>query len=129
MATIKGKPNDDWRNKRSQEQLLLGGLPLNAEWRLRTLHENPRLFTSSLSVNEFVLTRAERIAPLGQVTGHCAYHVGWQPVAVHTSMELTVISRAHNQAWRLALSRLQAEAQALGAHGVVGVTLNAKPSA
>jgi hypothetical protein len=79
MAIIKGKSNDDWRNKRSQEQLMLGGLPLNAEWRLRTLRESKRLFTSSLSVNEFVLTRAERIAPLGQVTGNCSYHVGWQP--------------------------------------------------
>ena len=106
-----------------------GGLPLNAEWRLRTLRENKRLFTSSLSVNEFVLTRAERIAPLGQVTGNCSYHVGWQPSAVYASMELTVVSRAHNEAWRLALSRLQAEAKTLGAHGVVGVTLTAKPSA
>jgi len=129
MATIKGKSNDDWRNKRSQEQLMQGGLPLNAEWRLRTLRENKRLFTSSLSVNEFVLTRAERITPLGQVTGNCSYHVGWQPSAVYTSMELTVVSRAHNEAWRLALSRLQAEAKELGAHGVVGVTLAAKPSA
>jgi len=129
MAIIKGKPNDDWRNKRSQEQLMVGGLPLNAEWRLRTLRENKRLFTSSLSVNEFVLTRAERIAPLGQVTGNCSYHVGWQPSAVYASMELTVVSRAHNEAWRLALSRLQAEAKTLGAHGVVGVTLTAKPSA
>ena len=129
MAIIKGKSNDEWRNKRSQEQLMLGGLPLNAEWRLRTLRESKRLFTSSLSINEFVLTRAERIAPLGQVTGNCSYHVGWQPSAVHTSMELVVVSRAHNQAWRLALSRLQAEAKALGAHGVVGVTLKASPSA
>jgi uncharacterized protein YbjQ (UPF0145 family) len=129
MAIIKSKSNDDWRNKRSQEQLALGGLPLNAEWRLRTLHENKRLFTSSLSVNEFVLTRAERIAPLGQVTGSSAYHVGWPPAGVHTSMELVMVSRAHNQAWRLALSRLQAEAQTLGASGIVGVTLSAKPSA
>ena len=108
---------------------MVGGLPLNAEWRLRTLRENKRLFTSSLSVNEFVLTRAERIAPLGQVTGNCSYHVGCQPSAVYASMELTVVSRAHNEAWRLALSRLQAEAKTLGAHGVVGVTLTAKPSA
>ncbi len=128
MATIKNKSNDDWRNKRSQEQLMLGGLPLNAEWRLRTLRENKRLFTSSLSVNEFVLARAERIAPLGQVTGNCSYHVGWQPAAVHTSMELVTISRAHNEAWRLALNRLQEEARALGAQGVVGVTLKARPS-
>ncbi|MGI4792073.1 MAG: heavy metal-binding domain-containing protein [Janthinobacterium lividum] len=128
MAIIQSKSNDDWRSKRSQEQLMLGGLPLNAEWRLRTLNENQRLFTSNLSVNEFVLTRAERITPLGQVTGNCSYHVGWQPTAVYTSMELTVVSRAHNQTWRLALSRLQAEARVLGAHGVVGVTLKSAPS-
>lgn len=107
---------------------MLGGLPLNAEWRLRKLKEKAGFFTSSLSVNEFVLTRAERIVPLGQVTGNCSYHVGWQPAAVQTSMELVTISRAHNEAWRLALNRLQAEARVLGAHGVVGVTLNARPS-
>ena len=128
MALFKGKSNDDWRNKRSQEQLLLGGLPLNAEWRLRVLREKERLFTSSLSVNEFVMARAEGIVPLGQVTGNCCYHVGWQPTAVHSSMELTVISRAHNEAWRLTLARLQSEAKALGADGVVGVELVAKPS-
>jgi uncharacterized protein YbjQ (UPF0145 family) len=128
MALFKGKSNDDWRNKRSQEQLLLGGLPLNAEWRLRVLRENKRLFTSNLSVNEFVMTRAEGIVPLGQVTGNCCYHVGWQPSAVHTSMELTTISQAHNEAWRLTLARLQMEAKALGADGVVGVRLAAKPS-
>lgn len=128
MAIFQNKSNDDWRNKRSQERLVQGGLPLNAERRLRTLRENTRLFTSNLSVNEFVLTRAEQVKPLGQVTGHCAYHVGWQPEAVYTSMELTVISRAHNEAWRLALSRLQAEARALDAQGVVGVRLVAKPA-
>lgn len=128
MALFKGKSNDDWRNKRSQEQLLRGGLPLNAEWRLRVLRDNKRLFTSNLSVNEFVMTRAEGIVPLGQVTGTCCYHVGWQQYAVPTSMELTVISRAHNEAWRLVLSRLQAEAKVLGADGVVGVKLAAKPS-
>ena len=129
MALFKGKSNDDWRNKRSQEQLQLGGLPLNAEWRLRVLNENKRLFTSNLSVNEFVMTRAEGIVPLGQVTGNCCYHVGRQDTAVHTSMELTTISRAHNEAWRLTLARLQAEAKALGADGIVGVKIAAKPSA
>ena len=126
MALFKGKSNDDWRDKRSREQLALGGLPLNAERRLRVLQERKGFFTSSLSASEFALARAERIQPLGQVTGTCVFHVGWQPTPVYNSGELTVLTEAHNRTWRLALSRLQKEAQTLGAHGVVGVHLTPK---
>ena len=112
MAIFKGKPNDDWRNKRSQEQIALGGLPLNAEWRLRNLREGRKFFTCNLSAGEFALTRAERITPLGQVTGTSCYHVGWQPTPIYSSTELTVLSQAHNRAWYLALARLQTEAKA-----------------
>ena len=99
MAFFKGKPNDDWRDQRSQEQLALGGLPLNAEWRLRVLQERKGFFTSNLSASEFALARAERVTPLGQVTGTCIYHVGWQQTPIYNSGELSVLSHAHNQAW------------------------------
>ncbi len=104
----------------------VGGLPLNAEWRLRNLREGRKYFTCNLSASEFALARAERIAPLGQVTGSCCYHSGWQLKPIGSSMELTVLSQAHNHAWFLALSRLLAEAAALGAHGIVGVRLEPK---
>lgn len=123
MATIKQKSNDDWRNKRSQEQIALGGLPLNAEWRLRQLTEGRHLFTSFLSVNELAVTGSIGIRPLGQVLGSSAFHVGWQPQPYFDSMELTVLSQAHNRVRHLALSRLQQEAEALGARAVIGVRL------
>jgi uncharacterized protein YbjQ (UPF0145 family) len=43
-------------------------------------------------------------------------------------MELAMISQAHNETWRLTLARLQMAAKTLGADGVVGVRLAAKPS-
>lgn len=126
MATIKQKSNDDWRNKRSQEQITMGGLPLNAEWRLRQLVEGRHLFTSFFSVNELALTTSVGIRPLGQVTGSSSYHVGWTPQPYISSMELTALSQAHNKARRLALTRLQQEAEMLGARAVLGVRLAAR---
>lgn len=129
MAIFKQKSNDEWRNQRSQEQLALGGLPLNAEWRLRRLRDTPRLFTSAFSVNELALLSLLKIRPLGQVLGASVYHVGWIGPPVTISMEMRDISQAHNKATRLALSRLGLEAQTLGARAVLGVTVSARPSA
>ena len=126
MAFFKPESRDEWRRKRSQEQLALGGLPLNAEHRLRRLTENRRLFTSAFSINEFALMASVRIQPLGQVTGSSAFHVGWQPVPVYSSTELATLTQAQNQVRRLALVRMQKEAERLGAHGVIGVRLTGK---
>lgn len=127
MAFVKQQSNDEWRSKRSQEQIALGGLPLNAEWRLRKLREG-RLFSSGFSVNELALVTSLGVSPLGQVTGSSIYQVGWLPAPVGESMELRALSQAHTQARRWALLRLQMEAQALGARGVLGVSLDVKPS-
>jgi uncharacterized protein YbjQ (UPF0145 family) len=124
MALIKQKSNDEWRAKRSQEQLAQGGLPLNAEFRLRRLTESRRLFTSFLSVNELALTASVGVQPLGQVIGSSSFHVGWQNQPYMTSTEMTVLSEAHNRVRRLALSRLQQEAKLLGARAVLGIRLD-----
>ncbi len=124
MSLFNKDAHDDWRRKRSQEQLASGGLPLNAERRVRLLSENPRLFTSTLSVNSFVATRAAGLIPCGQVTGTSVFHTGWQPVPVYRSMELVPLSHAQTQARRLALSRMLREAQQLGADGVMDVQLS-----
>ncbi len=123
MSFFHKDTHGDWRRKRSQEQLALGGLPLNAERRVRLLAENTRLFTSTLSVNAFVSACAAGMIPCGQVTGTSVYHVGWQAVPVSQSMELTPLSHAQTQARRLALTRMLEEAKRLGADGVIGVTL------
>ncbi len=116
---------EDERRKRSEQQIARGGLPLDAERRLAGLKREgkPGFFTSSLSVNEFVLAASEGVRPLGQVMGSSVYHVGWQYTPIYTSGELTMLTHAHTEARRLSLGRLQQEAQLLGAHGVVGVRL------
>lgn len=111
------------RRERSQAQLERGGLTLDAEERLRSLAGRTELFTSNLSVNEFVLAASDGIRPLGQVMGSTVYHVGWQFQPVYQSMELVTLSHAQHHARSLALSRLQQEAKLLGAHGVIGVRL------
>lgn len=127
MAIFRQKSNNDWRHKRSQEQLALGGLPLNAEWRLRQLRDNKRLFTSEFNVSELAMLSLLHIRPVGQVMGTSVYHVGWIGPPITLSMELRAISEAHNHATRLALTRLQMEAQSLGARGVFGITLDIRP--
>lgn len=125
MSLFNKDAHDDWRRKRSQEQLALGGLPLNAERRIRTLAENPRLFTTTFSVNEFVSTRMVGLIPCGQVTGTSVFHTGWRVVPMYSSGEVTPLTYAQTQARRLALVRMLQEAQRLGADGVIDVQLTA----
>jgi uncharacterized protein YbjQ (UPF0145 family) len=82
-----------------------------------------RLFTSDLSVNEFVLTTQTGFQPLGLVMGTCIYHVGIQLSRWSVSQELTVISQAMYQCRELAMARMESEADALGADGVIGVRI------
>jgi len=117
------------RDIASQANVAKGGLPLNAIDRLReqaSKQGTPKhFFTSDLSVNELLLTHQCGFEPLGQVMGSSIYHVGWYagPGWQWGSGELTVITEAYREARVLAMSRLQQEAQLLGADGVVGVRL------
>ena len=83
----------------------------------------PALFTSDLSVNEFILAKEAGFSPLGFVVGSSVYHVGLQVGRWSQSQELTVLTQAMYQARELAMSRMEAEADALGADGVIGVRL------
>jgi len=99
-----------------------GHLPLNAERRLR--EQSDRLFTSNLSVSEFLLTREAGFQPIGQVMGSCFYKVGWfGTLSLQADGELPDLTSAQREARRLAINRLKQEATLLGAHGVVGVSL------
>ena len=110
----------------SRRSLEGGGLPTQAQ---RRLHEEVAaghpLFTSDLSVNEFSLARNQGYVALSQVMGSSIYQVGWQYVRNYTyntvASEQTTLTNAHQEATRLALSRLQQEAILLKAHGVIGV--------
>jgi uncharacterized protein YbjQ (UPF0145 family) len=118
------------RQAASLEALERGELPLRAQERLADLSGN-ELFTSDLSVNEFVLAHSIGLRPLAQVMGSSIYHVGWQQnpgswgnwQAGGISQELTTLSEAWNTARLRAFGRLEQEAMLLGAHAVVGVQL------
>ena len=81
------------------------------------------LASSDLSINEFALTRAAGFEPIGLVMGSSIYHVGWQAMQWNQSQEVTILTQAMYNARGLAMSRLVAEADLLGADGVVGVHL------
>src|SRR4051812_2245023 len=54
----------------------------------------PRLFTSDLSVSEFLLVRKAGFEPLGLVVGSSIYHIGYQSAQYKQNMEMTVLSQA-----------------------------------
>jgi uncharacterized protein YbjQ (UPF0145 family) len=100
----------------------LAGLPADAGRRLRELQSG--LFTSDLSVNEFLLIKEVGFHPLGFVMGSSIYHTGIQTRRWGQSQELTKLTEAMYNARELAMTRMEEEAAELGADGVVGVRLD-----
>src|ERR1041385_6073140 len=101
-------------------------LPQHARERIAEMRER-KLFTSDLSVNEFVLLREAGFEPLGLVMGTSIYRVVpniprnlplQQP-----GCELVDTTKALYHARELAMNRMEEEADALGADGIVGVRL------
>ncbi|HVV74427.1 MAG TPA: heavy metal-binding domain-containing protein [Mycobacteriales bacterium] len=82
------------------------------------------LFTSDLSVNEFLLVREAGFRPLSLVLGSSIYHVGFQMRQWSKNQELETLTQAMYHARELAMSRMEAEANLLGADGIVGVRLD-----
>ena len=80
-------------------------------------------YTSDLSVSEFLLVKEAGFHPLGLVMGTSIYHVGLQGRSWSQNQELTVLTQALYQAREAAMGRMVAEAEALGADGIVGVRL------
>ncbi len=108
----------------SLHRVAQGGIPLRAEERLaEEAGPNRRLFTSDLSVSEFLLTRDAQCQPISQVMGSSAYHIGQIADYKGATREITVISDAHRAARRAALNRLVQEAALVGADAVIGARL------
>lgn len=97
------------------------GLPTDAATRLA--QNKAGLFTSDLSVNEFLLVKEAGFDPLGLVVGSSIYHIGFQFARWQQSQELTVLTQAMYHARELAMTRMEEEADQLGADGVIGVRL------
>ncbi|HEX8465910.1 MAG TPA: heavy metal-binding domain-containing protein [Abditibacterium sp.] len=101
------------------------GLPDAAKARME--HNKPGakggLWTSDLSVSEFLLVRDAGFEPLGLVMGCSIYHIGFQWVNPFQGQEMEVLTQAMYSARELAMTRMQEEADLLGADGIVGVRL------
>jgi uncharacterized protein YbjQ (UPF0145 family) len=93
---------------------------------LRSQGHPDGVFTSDFSVNEFLLVRKAGFEPVGLCVGSCIYHVGFQMAGWGSSVELDVLSTAMYEARALAMERMRAEAQEMGADGIVGVRLTVK---
>ncbi len=85
--------------------------------------QGQRFFTSDLTVNEFLLIRESGFESAGLVMGSSVYHVGIQYGSYNQNQELDVLTQAMYQAREMAMSRMEAEAEGLGADGIVGVRL------
>jgi uncharacterized protein YbjQ (UPF0145 family) len=112
------------RDRQERDQYLLesGRLPSTAEERLRAVGQGQALaFTSDLAPDEAGLLRGEGLQPICLVGGSAFYHVGYAYASAWQDVEVTQLSQAYNEATRLAVTRMAMEAQAVGAHGVVGV--------
>ncbi|HWE61857.1 MAG TPA: heavy metal-binding domain-containing protein, partial [Chloroflexota bacterium] len=113
-------------SRQAQDMQLLGSgaLPSMAQQRLAELRgADPEhaTFTSDLSPDEAALLRRNGFRPIGLVSGSAMYHVGTAYASSYMDCEVTVLSQAYNNATRLAVHRMELEATALGAHGVIGV--------
>jgi uncharacterized protein YbjQ (UPF0145 family) len=99
------------------------GVPEHGRERLQRM-KGSGFFTSDLSVNEFLLVKEAGFDPLGLVIGSSIYHVGLQFGTWNQNQELDVLSQAMYHARELAMTRMEEEADQLGADGVVGVRLD-----
>jgi uncharacterized protein YbjQ (UPF0145 family) len=101
-------------------------LPVHARERINSMRSDSThrgLFTSDLSVNEFLLVKEAGFDPVGLVVGSSIYHIGYQWASWSQNQEMTVLTQAMYHARELAMTRMEEEAAALGADGIVGVRL------
>ncbi len=97
-------------------------LPQHARERLVNMRQR-HFFTSDLSVNEFLLVKDVGFEPLGLVMGSSIYHIGFQLARWGKNMEMDTLTQALYHSRELAMTRMEEEADALGADGIIGVRL------
>ncbi len=104
----------------------LAGIPESGRQRIARMQQEVArgFFTSDLSVNEFLLVKESGFEPLGLVLGSSIYHIGYQQAMWNQSQEMGVLTQAMYHARELAMTRMEEEADQLGADGVVGVRLD-----
>jgi uncharacterized protein YbjQ (UPF0145 family) len=103
----------------------LEGIPESGRERIARMKQEVArgFFTSDLSVNEFLLVKESGFEPIGLVLGSSIYHIGFQQAMWNQSQEMNVLTQAMYHARELAMTRMEEEADQLGADGIVGVRL------
>ncbi len=109
----------------SYDPTSLEGVPTHGRERLQRARsaEDRGFFTSDLTVNEFLLVKQAGFDPLGLVVGTSIYHIGYQQSNWSQNQEMEVLTQAMYHARELAMTRMEEEADQLGADGIVGVRL------
>jgi uncharacterized protein YbjQ (UPF0145 family) len=104
----------------------LAGIPESGRERIQRMKKEVErgFFTSDLSVNEFLLVKESGFEPLGLVLGSSIYHIGFQQASWNQNQEMGVLTQAMYHARELAMTRMEEEADQLGADGIVGVRLD-----
>jgi uncharacterized protein YbjQ (UPF0145 family) len=104
----------------------LAGIPESGRERIERMKKEVAsgFFTSDLSVNEFLLVKHAGFEPLGLVLGSSIYHIGFQQANWSKNQEMGVLTQAMYHARELAMTRMEEEADQLGADGIVGVRLD-----
>ncbi len=138
MPLFRGRDDDDQQAQGQQvaaadaphaasyESGSLAGIPESGRARIERMKQDVSrgFFTSDLSVNEFLLVKESGFEPLGLVLGSSIYHIGYQQASWNQNQEMGVLTQAMYHARELAMTRMEEEADALGADGVVGVRLD-----
>jgi len=104
----------------------LEGIPESGRERIQRMKKDAArgFFTSDLSINEFLLVKQAGFEPLGLVLGSSIYHIGFQQAMWNQNQEMGVLTQAMYHARELAMTRMEEEADQLGADGIVGVRLD-----
>jgi uncharacterized protein YbjQ (UPF0145 family) len=97
-------------------------LPQHARERLVQMRK-AHIFTSDLSVNEFLLVKQVGFDPIGLVMGSSIYQIAPPIANPGQSHELTTLTQALYESRDHAMTRMEEEAEALGADGIIGVRL------
>jgi len=125
-GAVPGSVTDEAPHAATYEAGSLAGIPESGRERIARMKQDVArgFFTSDLSVDEFLLVKQAGFEPLGLVLGSSIYHIGFQQAMWNQSQELGVLTQAMYHARELAMTRMEEEADQLGADGIVGVRLD-----
>jgi uncharacterized protein YbjQ (UPF0145 family) len=119
-------PPEEAPHAAAYESGSLAGVPQSGRDRIQRMKKDVErgFFTSDLSINEFLLVKQAGFEPLGLVLGSSIYHIGFQQANWSRNQEMGVLTQAMYHARELAMTRMEEEADQLGADGIVGVRLD-----